>query len=329
MPNPSNLSVVNLEFLRKEAKSILKRCRSLDPSTLHRIRGAIPRIASFDDRRAGVEVRLADIQHVLAREHGYINWAELKRSESRSPATADYSLPGNDGTLPENFTAWQWGISYTVRPELLSTLVAGQEYRIIVSVLRKVSDAETFSGYKELYHRSTAIAHARADRLAGPGGGHLPHKRILTQGWFRHGTTNLVRAFITLGVTYLTETAAKAEGEVPPSAEQLVQPGGMTPDNTTVTAAHKHFHEAYVEADISDGSGSLDILTLSYGEYVDTVEGLNFQPFVDRAEQLMEFHRRFVNKRLNIIRREWFYATNPNIAVVHVYGQLDRNRACD
>jgi len=56
MTHPSNLSVVNLEFLRKEAKSILKRCRSLDPSTLHRIRGAIPRIASFDDRRAGVEV---------------------------------------------------------------------------------------------------------------------------------------------------------------------------------------------------------------------------------------------------------------------------------
>jgi hypothetical protein len=320
MPDHSNLSLdINLEFLRKEAKALLKRCRSRDASTLRRIRAGNPRVASFDDQRVAAEVRLADVQHVLAREHGYVNWAELKRLDTQRHSAPDYSRP----VLPDISGTWRLGISYTVRPEILSPLPAREEYRICVSVLRKVQNADAFDGYKELYARTAAIAHARAARLTGLDEETRPHKRILTQGWFRHGATNLVRAFLTLGISYLGESDSKPQGEVAPLPEELSRPGGMTPDNTTATSALKPFHEAYAEADVRDESSATDVACISYGEYVENCTDLNYQPFVERAEQLAAFHAGLFKQKMKIIRREWFCATNPNIAVVHVYSRME------
>jgi len=71
MSDPSNSSPVNLEFLRKQAKLLLRHCREGEPASLGRIRAQLPRVPD--------PIQLADVQHVLAREHGYANWAELKR----------------------------------------------------------------------------------------------------------------------------------------------------------------------------------------------------------------------------------------------------------
>src|SRR5438128_3071409 len=108
----------------------------------------------------------------------------------------DFSQPGADGALPDAFIPWRWGVTYTVRPELLSTLVPGQEYRIAVSVVRKLQNSENLNGYADLYEHATAIAEARASQLTCPAEGNVLHKRILAHGWFRHGDTNLVRAFL-------------------------------------------------------------------------------------------------------------------------------------
>jgi hypothetical protein len=70
MSNPSRL-----EFLKKEAKSLLKQCRSGDTAALGRIRSNLPRPLS-------INIQLAEVQYALAREHGYSSWPELKRSES-------------------------------------------------------------------------------------------------------------------------------------------------------------------------------------------------------------------------------------------------------
>src|SRR4029450_7122029 len=75
----SDQSKVNLEFLRKEAKTLLKRCRSGDSEALGRIRAQLPHLANVDDTSAQIEIKLADVQHVLALELGHANWGNLKQ----------------------------------------------------------------------------------------------------------------------------------------------------------------------------------------------------------------------------------------------------------
>lgn len=66
---------LSLEFLRKEAKTILKQCRAGDASALARMRAQLPRLNPD-------EIQLADIHQALARENGYENWSALKRHDA-------------------------------------------------------------------------------------------------------------------------------------------------------------------------------------------------------------------------------------------------------
>jgi ankyrin repeat protein len=50
---------------------LLRQCRKGDAAALGRVRAQLPPLPD--------PIRLADVQHVLAREHGSANWAELKR----------------------------------------------------------------------------------------------------------------------------------------------------------------------------------------------------------------------------------------------------------
>ena len=60
------------------------------------------------------------------------------------------------------FADWQQGVTYTVRPEILSPLVRGREYRITAGVRRKIASGEEFTAYADLYWRASAIAKARS-----------------------------------------------------------------------------------------------------------------------------------------------------------------------
>ena len=74
--NPSNLPPhINLEFLPKEAKALLKRCRAGDAQATGRTGAQLPR------QPAAADMKLADAQHTLARELGFANWAALKRHD--------------------------------------------------------------------------------------------------------------------------------------------------------------------------------------------------------------------------------------------------------
>jgi hypothetical protein len=328
MSAQTNLSPnVNFEFLRKQAKSLLKLCRSRDKSALERILTQLPRLVKLDGRRAAAEIRLADIQHALARERGFTNWVDLKRHGVRNNIAPDYSAPNSDGTLPDGYNPWGWCLSYTLRPELRGPLVIGREYRICVSVLRKAHDNEEFTGYAGLYNRATDIANARAAIFEQRAPGQILHKRILTQGWFRHKNFSLVRAFLTIGLTPVSEGDARPEGLNAPAPQELKSPGGMTPDNYDASTArhHQQFHELYSDNDGRDASPPTGVFLVSYGEFVETCKGIDYEPFVERAEQLARSHYRFLTKEhqpLQIVRREWFCATKPDIAVVHVYIRL-------
>ena len=61
----------NLEYLRKQAKALLANHEQQDPDALRRFGGLA------NPPRSG-EAKLADAQHVIAREHGFESWSALK-----------------------------------------------------------------------------------------------------------------------------------------------------------------------------------------------------------------------------------------------------------
>jgi hypothetical protein len=72
----------NLEFLRKEAKALLKQCRSGNTQAIGRIRLQLPSLANLADSRISKTIKLADIHHTLTRERGHESWGDLKRGDS-------------------------------------------------------------------------------------------------------------------------------------------------------------------------------------------------------------------------------------------------------
>lgn len=241
----------------------------------------------------------------------------------------DYSNPGNDGgVLPDNFIPWRWVLSYTVHPELLAPAKLGQERRFLVSVLRKVTNAED-PRYADLYERAITVVKSRASRVQCPVPDAVLHTRIVTHGWFTHPKVNLARAFVTLGAVYLTRDEAGPQGLTPPMPADLAKQGGMTPDNSALPPEQvkQHVYESYTFGDHGDtATPETKIFTVSYGEYVPTCNGMDYGSFVERAEALAQFHFSMLKQlpastTLPIVRREWFCATNPDIAVVHLYIQ--------
>jgi ankyrin repeat protein len=73
---------LNLEYLRKQAKTILKKCRDADPGVIERVRSRLPRLAGWTHAQVAERIQLADIHHMLAHEKGYSNWSELKRHDA-------------------------------------------------------------------------------------------------------------------------------------------------------------------------------------------------------------------------------------------------------
>jgi ankyrin repeat protein len=71
----------NLEFLRKEAKALLKQCRSGNARSIDRIRTQLAGMANLGDTRVAETIKLADVHHALAREKGHESWGDLKRDD--------------------------------------------------------------------------------------------------------------------------------------------------------------------------------------------------------------------------------------------------------
>lgn len=79
----------SFEQFRALAKRLLGDCRSGDAAALERVRARLPQLAALTPAAAAAAVKLADVQHALAREAGVSNWAELKRAyEAAEPLAA-------------------------------------------------------------------------------------------------------------------------------------------------------------------------------------------------------------------------------------------------
>ena len=68
----------SFERVRAVAKQLTRDCRRGDASALERVQAQLPRLASLDAATVAASVRLADVQHALAREAGVENWVALK-----------------------------------------------------------------------------------------------------------------------------------------------------------------------------------------------------------------------------------------------------------
>jgi hypothetical protein len=218
---------------------------------------------------------------------------------------------GGDGVLPADFTDWRFGVTYTVRPELLLPLVSDREYRITVAVRRRTGS------FGDLYWRASAIAGARVALLNRPD----LHTWIVSHGWrsIDIGFSTLLIAFLTIGLVCPNEGDAEHEGERPPAPEELMAPGGATL-RMLQQAAPQRVDEIYIDFDHRDSFSAIsDIATCSYGEYVATCEGIDFEPLVERAESLATFYSAGV---LKIVRREWHCISDSNLAVVCIYFRL-------
>src|SRR5262247_1143409 len=90
------------ERVRRTAKQLTRACRAGDPSALKRVCARLPRLAAMDGATAAAHVRLADVQHALAREAGVASWADLKALvQSQEPLIAQVArflraLPSGD-----------------------------------------------------------------------------------------------------------------------------------------------------------------------------------------------------------------------------------------
>jgi hypothetical protein len=236
----------------------------------------------------------------------------------------NFSQPGSDGVLPDGFKEWQWGVIYTVRPELLPPLVRGREYRTAASTRRRVAKTvakdQEFTAYEELYRRAACMANARIADLTCADEGEPVHTWITQHGWgcFGFGESQHIAAgaSVALGVIFPNEGEPKPLGVSPPDPAELMSPGGLP------GVSHpRQLDEIYNEFDVRElPCAHSDIFLFSYGEYVPDHRGMTFDPFVERAEKLAQAHAG--GDLLRIVRREWLWATNPDVAVVHMHFHL-------
>jgi len=231
----------------------------------------------------------------------------------------DLSQPGSDGALPEGFKEWQWGVVYTVHGEMRAPLVRGREYSTMAMARRRIAKDQPFTAYAELYQRAAAIVAARAAGWARSGSD--LRTWIAGQSWGSFGEA-LPFAYASIGIGLLLphEGQAVPTGLNAPSPVELLEPA-VPP----APVSPPQPGEVYNDFDFRDPAQPLSTICLfSYGEMVASHRGLAFDPFLARAEELAKRHRDLINPEsaeepLSIVRREWMWATSPDVAVVHVY----------
>ena len=229
----------------------------------------------------------------------------------------DFSARGADGNLPNGFVEFQRGVIYTVHPRMFAALEPGEEYRVLATTRRKRPDGEPLDSYEPFYRRVRSLLDRRVNELQRQTSAPL-HTWIAAHGWFDLKIPGGVMggAAVALGIRVANGDAPRSQDE--PSAELL-----RTPFVEQLAEADQRdswrWDEFYNEFDMQPADRS--ICNLSYGEYISTYDGLDFEPIVRRAEQRARF---IADRSLSIVRRTWQCletgkASRPLMAHVDIY----------
>jgi len=244
----------------------------------------------------------------------------------------DFSQPGNDGALPNGVPEWRHGLGELTTRGLIytsrgarSVLPCDQTYRITAGFKQKVAKGGSFAKFADVYQRVTRLVKARTAEMSCAHG-ELLHTRILGHTW----TCIPGRCHDFPMAALLSELScsrgARAEGEPEPTPSALVMPGGTPPDRFSRIAARPS-EEFYNEYDTGEQTGTNpEPVSFSYGEHVETCSGIDYAPFVERAENRARFRYRLLvglssaAKPFALLRRDW-WAVPDTLVVVVVYFQ--------
>ena len=251
----------------------------------------------------------------------------------RNAQTPDDMRSGSRGSLPAGFVPWQRGVTCTVRPELLAPLGHTREYRLNVTVRRRIPAGCPFAEYETIYRRATDLAGLRLASVAACNTAAPLHHWLMTHAWFRQhlGGHDFVSASVTHGLVVAVNRLLPSGEPFPPSAALLTDGGH---DQQTFAARHldgsgrRHVDEIYSEFDLGAAPGAGDDVTVSYCEYCGRPE-VELEPYVRRAEHLAAFYCQSWAPAgratpLPIVMREWTSLetgkrTEPGLVAVHVF----------
>ena len=179
----------------------------------------------------------------------------------------------------------------------------------MVGVRRSAAAGVDFREYGVLYERARLIARMRVAVLQAT---EKLHTRVVSHGWraIEALGRNFIFVFITTGVT---SGGATPEGEPLPTAGELAIPGGASLELLREQGKNRvsEFYNDFDHCATDDAP-----ILFSYGEYVPSAEGVEFAPFIERAEALARLH---YGPGLRVEGHDCFCATHPDIAVVHVF----------
>ncbi len=89
-PRPDGGDAHAFAQLRQQAKLLLKQARAHDTVVIGKLRELLPRLGALSDAQVAESLRLADVQHAIARRMGHESWATLKAFlETLAPVHAE------------------------------------------------------------------------------------------------------------------------------------------------------------------------------------------------------------------------------------------------
>ncbi len=235
--------------------------------------------------------------------------------------------------MPDGVPEWRDGLGelttrgliYTSRGAL-SVLPCNQQYRITAGFKQKVVKGGSFTKYADIYRRVTRLAATRAAEMSCVHG-ELLHIRILGHSWTCIPGSYYDFPMAALVTELSCSRGARTEGEPAPTPNGLMTPGG-TPRDEFSRIASRPSEEFYNEYDTGDEPATnTEPISLSYGEHVETCKGVDYAPFVERAENRARFHYGLLAALSSaaklpfaILRRDW-WAVPDTLVVVVVYFQ--------
>lgn len=172
-----------------------------------------------------------------------------------------------NASIPEDFRR---GLIYTVHLRILTPLVTGEDYRILVSTRIRILKHAQLPSFEPLYRRARLLARRRAAELTCQDRSALPHTWIASHGWFRMDITDaaLAGAVVVLGAAC---GPTSPSGREEPTAEALCSP--HTSEMAGLREAN--WDEFYNDFDMRTSVDEASLLTVSYGEYVVAREGVD------------------------------------------------------
>lgn len=216
----------------------------------------------------------------------------------------DFTQPGSDGVPIDGANEFQRGLIYTVDPRVVRPLASHTDYRIVASTRFWIPKGVEFSGYEQLYRRARRLIDRRRSELLCADSGTNLHTWIVSHGWFRMeiATGALAGAVVTLGATCSSEDAPRGQDE--PTPESLTKPYVEQLGAKGATS----FDEFYNDFDMRTDRTQPSDLTVSYGEYVPSRDGLDYKALVGRAEDRARAYVEVVadhGEELTVSHRDW------------------------